>query len=177
MKELGYLFAKIKYKIKHGDKESVNNFFRNAGVKIGENCTICCNILSSEPYLIEIGNDVTISGNVLFVTHDNSVAKFFGGGYDLYGRITVGNHCFIGQNSTIMYGVTLADNVIVGSGSVVTKSVTESNVIIAGNPAKIVGSWENFLKRANNNAIYTKGFSAEEKKKKVLESEHKFVRR
>lgn len=80
MNELGYLFAKIKYKIKHGDKESVNNFFRNAGVKIGENCTICCNILSAEPYLIEIGNDVTISGNVLFVTHDNSVAKFFGGG-------------------------------------------------------------------------------------------------
>lgn len=79
MNELGYLFAKIKYKIKHGDKESVNNFFRNAGVKIGENCTICCNILSAEPYLIEIGNDVTISGNVLFVTHDNSVAKFFGG--------------------------------------------------------------------------------------------------
>lgn len=80
MNELGYLFAKIKYKIKHGDKESINNFFRNAGIKIGENCTICCNILSAEPYLIEIGNDVTISGNVVFVTHDNSVAKFFGGG-------------------------------------------------------------------------------------------------
>lgn len=94
-------------KIKHVDKESVNNFFRNAGIKIGENCTICCNILSAEPYLIEIGNDVTISGNVVFVTHDNSVAKFFGRGYDLYGRITIGNNCFIGQNSTIMYGVTL----------------------------------------------------------------------
>lgn len=76
-----------------------------------------------------------------------------------------------------MYGVTLADNVIVGSGSVVTKSITESNVIIAGNPAKIIGYWENFSKKANDNVICTKGFSAEEKKKKVLESEHKFVRR
>ena len=80
MNEIGYLIAKIKYKIKNGDKEVVNNYFRNAGIKIGENCTICCNIMSAEPYLIEIGNYVTISGNVVFVTHDNSVSKFFGGG-------------------------------------------------------------------------------------------------
>lgn len=101
--------------------------------------------------------------------------SFSGGGYDLYGRITIGNNCFNGQNLTIMYGVTLADNIIVGSGSVVTKSVTESNVIIAGNPARIVGSWEKFLKKTNDNVICTKGFSAEEKKKKVLESEKKLV--
>ena len=177
MNELGYLLAKIKYKLRHGDKESVNNFFRKAGITIGENCTICCNILSTEPYLIEIGNDVTISGNVVFVTHDNSVAKFFGEGHDLYGKITVGNNCFIGQNSTIMYGVTLADNVIVGSGSVVTRSVTESNVIIAGNPAKIVGSWGKFRMKAKDNAICTKGFSAEQRKQTVLESEQKLVHR
>ena len=155
-------------------KQSI--IFSDAGIKIGNGCTICCNILSAEPYLIEIGSNVTISGNVVFVTHDNSVAKIFGG-HDLYGRIIVGNNCFIGQNSTIMYGVTLADNIIVGAGSVVTKSVTESNVIIAGNPAKIVGAWENFSKKVNDNAICTKGFSAEEKKQKVLESENKLIHR
>lgn len=74
-----------------------------------------------------------------------------------------------------MYGVTLADNVIVGSGSIVTKSVTESNVIIAGNPAKIVGTWEGFSQKVNDKAICTKGFSAEQKKKKVLESEQKLI--
>ena len=175
MNELKYFFAKLHKKLMHGDKEIISNYFRKAGMKIGENCNICCNIMTAEPYMIEIGNNVTISGNVVFVTHDNSVAKLFGVGNDLYGRITVGDNCFIGLNATIMYGVTLADNVIVGSGSVVTKSVTKSNVIIAGNPAKIVGDWEEFSQKVNDNVICTKGFSAEQKKKKVLESEQKLI--
>lgn len=79
MNELKYFLAKLHKKLMHGDKEIISNYFRKAGMKIGKNCNICCNIMTAEPYMIEIGNNVTISGNVVFVTHDNSVAKLFGG--------------------------------------------------------------------------------------------------
>ena len=62
----------------------------------------------------------------------------------MFGRITIGRNCFIGQNALVLYGVSIADNVIVAAGSVVTKSITESNVIVAGNPAKVISTWDAF---------------------------------
>ena len=91
---------------------------RVGGVKIGKNCMICSSLLTKEPYLIEIGNNTTVSTNVSFVTHDNSAKLIFGAQGDLFGRIVVGDNCFIGANTTILYGVELADNIIVAAGSV-----------------------------------------------------------
>ena len=73
MKEFGYILAKVKFKIKRNDKEVINKYFRKAGMEIGGGCNICCNIMTSEPYLVRIGENVTISGNVTFVTHDFSL--------------------------------------------------------------------------------------------------------
>ena len=56
-------------------KKSISKWFRRNGMKIGDNCTICCNILPSEPYLVTIGNNVTISAPVQLLTHDNSIIK------------------------------------------------------------------------------------------------------
>lgn len=98
--------------------------------------------MTTEPYLIRLGNNVTISGNVVFVTHDNSLSKVSSEYVNLFGYITVGDNCFLGQNTTIMYGCTLANNIIVASGSVVCNSFPEENIIIAGNPARKVGTWE-----------------------------------
>lgn len=142
MKEIGYLFAKVKFKMNKNDKEVINRYFRNAGMKIGRGCNICCNIMTSEPYLVRLGNNVTVSGNVTFVTHDNSISKVSSKYVNLFGYITVGDNCFLGQNSTIMYGCTLADNIIVASGSVVCNSFGEENIIIGGNPARKIGTWD-----------------------------------
>ncbi|MDO5151510.1 MAG: hypothetical protein Q4D76_19330 [Oscillospiraceae bacterium] len=35
MKEINYLLAKIKSKISRNEKETINNYFRKAGMKIG----------------------------------------------------------------------------------------------------------------------------------------------
>lgn len=168
MKELGYIFAKIRGKIFKNEKEVVCQYFRDNGMQIGENCNICCNIMTTEPYLIKLGKNVTISGNVKFITHDNSISKVIEGTTDVFGRVIIGENCFIGQNATILYGVSLADNIIVAAGAVVTKSFSESRVIVGGNPAKIIGTWEDYAKKARKKAINVNSVSYEEKKQMVI---------
>ena len=149
MNTIKYILVKIISKIKREKhKESILKFFRKQGIRIGSNTNICSNIVTSEAYLIEIGDKTTISTNVEFVTHDNSISKVLPNTTDLFGRITIGKNCFIGESSIIMYGVTLADNIIVASGSVVTRSFDESNIIIGGNPARKISTWSLLRKRA-----------------------------
>ena len=116
-------------------------------MKIGKGCAIFCNIMTPEPYLIELGDNVTVAGNVSFVTHDNSSIKVNSSKANLFGYIKIGNNVFIGQNSTIMYGVTIPNDVIIASGSVVVNSFSREGIIIGGNPARIIGSWDSFAER------------------------------
>lgn len=93
----------------------------------------------SEPFLIEIGDSVTITRGVSFVNHDGGVALFRKEHPNLnyYGRIKIGNNVFIGINSIILPGVTVGDNVVVGAGSIVNKDVP-ANSVVAGVPAKVI---------------------------------------
>lgn len=120
---------------------------------MGGGCNICCNIMTTEPYLINIGENVTISSEVAFVTHDNSINKIDKNKPNLFGFINIGDNCFLGERSTIMYGVTLANNIIVASGSVVTKSFQRERIIIGGNPAGIIGTWNDLLKEKGSCAL------------------------
>lgn len=144
MKELRYFLTKIIYKIRGNKKEVISNYFRQNGMQIGKNANICSNIMTPEVGLIELGDNVTIAGSVHFITHDNSISKICKNSTDLFGRIKIGNNCFIGEGATILYGVTLADNIVVAAGSVVTRSFHESNIIIGGNPAKVITTWKRF---------------------------------
>lgn len=76
---------------------------RMFGAKIWSNYRIYTKYFSSEPYLIEIGNHVTITDGVSFVTHDGSAWAFREKEPDieLLGKITIGTNVFIGFNSTI----------------------------------------------------------------------------
>lgn len=175
MYDLRYKLAKLKYRIKHCDKETISSYFRKYGMTIGKNCNICCNIMTSEPYLIKMGDNVTISGNVVFVTHDNSINKIDSSCANLFGYICIGNNCFIGQNALIMYGVSLADDIIVAAGSVVTKSFAENRIIIAGNPAKKIGTWDEFYQLNVNNAMGR--IAASTAAKESGERDPRFIRR
>lgn len=173
---IGWIIAKIKCKL-GGGKPALNAFLRKKGIIIGPNTKTASNIKTAEPYLIEIGDNVTISHSVDFITHDNSVCKIFGVDHDLYGKIKVGDNCFIGAHAILMYGVTLADNVIVAAGSVVTKSISESNVIIAGNPARIIGSWDKYKQKNINKIIHAGHLSFDEKKSYILSNENLLIKR
>lgn len=169
--EIGFTLAKLMSKIRHDPKEIDKlNFFKKEGVKFpggGDGCYIYSNIAKNEPHLITIGNNTTISGNVEFVTHDNSISKVLPEYSDLFGRIAIGQNCFIGARSVIMYGCTIADNVIVAAGSVVTKSIKKSNVIVGGNPAKVISTWDKFSDSSKNFAWNLNTISKED-----LISEH-----
>lgn len=65
--------------------------------------------------------------------------------------IEINDNVFIGAKAIIMGGVTIGPNVVVAAGSVVTKDVPE-NSIVGGNPARIIGSFDDFVeKRINTN--------------------------
>ena len=66
---------KVRYRLAGRNKEIVSDYFRKMGMHIGKDCNICDNITTTEGYLITLGDNVTLAGGVLFVTHDNSISK------------------------------------------------------------------------------------------------------
>lgn len=145
-------------------------YYKQQGMKIGENTHIFSNI-GGEPYLIEIGKNCTISTEVSFLTHDASVGTIYAREEysDLCGKIKIGNNCFIGNKSIILYGVSLGDNTIVAAGSVVTRSFN-NGVVIGGNPARILCSIEDFKYKHQENFLCLHGKTSAEKRKIILES-------
>lgn len=142
---------------------------------IGLGTKTASQLKTSEPYLIKIGNNTTISHGVDFITHDNSVCKLYGIDHDLYGMVVIGDNCFIGAHAIIMYGVTIADNVIVAAGSVVTKSISQERVVVAGNPARIICTWEDFQKKHDNHIMHLGHLQPEEKKAIILRQKEKLI--
>lgn len=141
---------------------------RFSGVKIGDFCNIQNVKFGSEPYLITIGNHVRLTGGIKIFTH--------GGAYllrrkcpdaDFFGKVTIKDYVYVGNNTLIMPGVTIGSNVIVAAGSVVTKSIPD-NVIVGGNPAKIIGNIEDFENKMLEKNVKSKKMSAEEKKAYLL---------
>ena len=162
-----YYFAYLKYLLKGRNRDVLIDYYRSIGITIGEKCRIFSMIATPEPYLISIGDNVTIAPGVSLITHDNSVSKVLPNVTDAFGRIVIGNNCFIGVRSIILLGVSIGDNTIIAAGSVVTKSLP-SNVVAGGNPAKIICTIEDYKSRIAEYCISTKGLSKEEKKTLLL---------
>lgn len=115
-----------------------------AGMEVGPGARFLgAHDFGSEPYLIKMGKNVTVSSDVTFINHDGGTAvvkrlnpeKY---GHILkFGKIIIGDNCFIGAGSIIMPGVTIGNNSVIGAGSVVTKDIPE-NSVAAGVPARII---------------------------------------
>lgn len=121
-------------------------YARKKGVKVGKNCRIYIKNWGSEPFLISMGDHVSVTSGVKFITHDGStclVKDEHGKRYQRFAPIQVGSHVFIGVNSIIMPGVKIGSNVVIGAGSVVTKDIPDHSVAI-GVPAKVVSSFADY---------------------------------
>lgn len=135
-------------------------YLKKIGLNYGNNCRfIGKNInFGSEPYLIEIGKNVTISSNVTFINHDGGTWVFRNNEEysDIikFGKIKIGNNCFIGHRAIVMPNIKIGDNSVIAAGSVVTKSVP-ANSVVGGNPAKYICSLDDYIKKCiSNNPKY-----------------------
>ena len=163
-------------KIKKWDaSQIIAHHLRRCGMTIGKNTYIFSDDLeTAECYLVTLGNDVMVSPNVHFTTHDASACYYIPGASDLFGRINIGDSYFLGMGAIILPGVTLADHCIVGAGSVVTKSFLVPGSVIAGNPARVVCTTEELRQRNERYALNTWGKSYTEKKEYLLANQDKF---
>lgn len=129
------------------------------GMKSGENLYVEGSVnFGSEPFLIEIGNNVTLAEGVSFINHggDARVTKRLEKYKDgrNFARIKIGDNAFIGKGTILMPGISIGKNCIVGSLSIVTNSVPD-NSVYAGVPAKLICTIEEYGdKLLANNVMY-----------------------
>lgn len=126
-------------------------YARHLGVTIGEGCRLMGSPnWGSEPWLITLGNHSEVSCDCSFITHDGAtwvfrheeryknVVKF--------GKINIGNHCFIGARSTIMPGISIGDRSIVAACSFVNKSIPAGEVW-GGVPAHFITTVDEYAEK------------------------------
>jgi acetyltransferase-like isoleucine patch superfamily enzyme len=121
---------------------------RDVGMKVGKDCRLYTTNFQAEPFLIELGDHVLVADDVHFITHDGGVYTFQDEIPNIvgnYGKIKIGNNCFIGFGAYILPNVELGNNCIVGAGSVVVDSFPDNSVIF-GNPAKLIFKTELYKK-------------------------------
>lgn len=149
---------------------------RKAGVIIGKGNQFLSNFWSSEPYLIEIGDNCQITAGVKFFTHGGAkIARIIDSSFDCFGKVKIGSNVYIGTNSLIMPGVTVGDNVLIAAGSVVTHSVP-SNVVVGGNPAHIICTFDDYYQKNKRYNVSTKQLTPSEKREVLLSLEdNKFI--
>lgn len=140
-------------------------FAKKIGVRINPTVHLYGNIhWGSEPWIIELGNNIYLTDDVSFITHD--------GGYYLFRDeipdieitkpIVVKNNVFIGVGSVILPGVTIGNNVVIGAHSVVTKDVPD-NSVVGGNPARILRSIDEYKAKLIKESLHVGHLSPREK--------------
>lgn len=146
-------------------KEDKITFYRKKGVKIGQNCKIYSMNFGTEPYLVDIGNNVTITNNVYFITHDGAVAVFRDLEPDLEAvePIKISDNVFIGYASIILPGTYVEKNVVIGAHSLV-KGRLESGFVYAGVPARKIKTLEEYRASISRIAEHTKQLNAKDKR-------------
>lgn len=152
MKEYKKLqFKRLRIALMQDSKKRTDYIIKNKIFKqTGENFFFQPRIIPSDPKLIKFHNNVIVTSNVTFVTHDifdyglNNLNK--GTFYYNSGCIEIMDNVFIGCNTTILPNVKIGPNVVIGAGSVITKDIKPNSVVV-GNPAKIIGTFDEYVNK------------------------------
>lgn len=146
--DLYYTARKIYYKLRGCTPPKIEaqiiTKIRKAGGCVGANVDILASSIDmAEPYLIKIGNNVTITG-VKILTHDASLKKTIG--YSKVGKVIIGDDVFIGWGAIILADTTIGNKVVIGAGAVVARDIPDNSVVI-GNPCRIICSYDEYVEK------------------------------
>jgi acetyltransferase-like isoleucine patch superfamily enzyme len=119
------------------------------GVNVGKRLFIYGNpysMFGTEPWCITLGDNVHITRDVLFVTHDGGTLLFRDRfpELEITAPIVLKDNVYIGLRSIILPGVTIGNNCIIAAGSIVSKDVPD-NSVYGGIPAKFIKSTDAYL--------------------------------
>lgn len=112
----------------------------NSELKMGNNTRLRGVKFVIKEGAIKLGEDCMTSYDIIIRNHDSHKvfrSEDLSTQINKPGIISIGNHVWLCQKSTILKNVTIGDNSIVAYGAIVTKGCGP-NSIIAGNPATIV---------------------------------------
>jgi acetyltransferase-like isoleucine patch superfamily enzyme len=151
-------------------------YLRHLGVRIGKDCDILNTVknFGTEPWLIEIGQRVTLAEGVILYTHDGANRVFRDRLPDSsrwgnrFGTIRILDNCFIGANTIIMPDVQIGPNSIVGAGSVVTSDVPPQTVV-AGVPAHTLCTLDEYVERYKRKMILIGSSNREELRRELTQ--------
>ncbi len=171
IKRFRQLWFNQRIRFKQAGLNALNNspFLREFGVRIGSDCRIFTKnpfeMFGSEPYLTRIGDHVTITSGVKFITHDGGtwVFRLEDPDFDVFGPIEVKDNVFIGIGTIIMPGVTIGENSVIGSHSVVSKDIPP-NSVAAGVPAKVIMNLEEYRAKKLPQRTVVRGLGPTERK-------------
>ena len=119
-------------------------FGKNKNITVYNTCTVSGSVEVGEntwigPYTaldggnsgVKIGKNCSISSGVNILAHDSVKWALSEGTLPYeYGRVEIGNNCFIGTNTVITRGVTIGNNCLIGRNAVVTKSYPDFSIIL-----------------------------------------------
>lgn len=174
MRYIKMIAAKIKFAVlRLRLKLNPVQYARAIGVSVGSDCRFIgldINTFGSEPYLIKIGDHVTITSGVRFITHDGGVwvIRRNHPNLDVIDSIEIGENVFIGMNSIILPGTIIGENTVIGAGSIV-KGKYESNKVIAGVPARAIKGIDEYSERILRQGIDMRDKTDGEKREIFIE--------
>lgn len=174
LKIINYIFRNIYAKLDH------IGYAKYIGVNIGQNVVIYgnpINMFGSEPWCITLGNNVHITRDVLFITHDGGTLLFRDKVPDLEitSPIKVGDNVYIGVRSIILPGVEIGSNSIIAAGSVVSRSVPDG-VVVGGVPAKKIKNINEYFMSVKNRSLHL-GHLRGKEKDEALRKHFKFQKK
>lgn len=105
---------------------------RNAKVVIGENCFFNNDCSINAYGQIKIGNGSVFGENVKIYDHNHRFSRrdlpIKEQGY-VVGSISIGEHCWIGSNVTILKGTEIEDFCVIGAGTVIKGKIPAGSIV------------------------------------------------